>query len=265
MNMVNVTIDIDAKATNKLIDVLAEAFSPATEALAALGDVVRLARTPLAAAITRRTKEIADESGLRLVLPPLKFLVPYFEKASIQDASSMVLSEMWARLLATAGCNYDERMVRFTSLLSELSTQQAKILNEVATNFGGTIDDRGFELVRQDFVKYDIKKFIREMYATNHAEAFDKLLSLVGRPGVSVARIEFGIENLHDEQYAWTRDPTYSDDRRLDFEMLVSMGLLLYISTDFIAQDAEGAGVAMECYALTELGYALWSACTAVA
>ncbi|MGO8021225.1 Abi-alpha family protein [Rhizobium leguminosarum] len=262
MNIDNVSIEIDAKATNKLIDLVSDVFSPATEALVALSQVVRLARLELVAKIMRRTKQIAQENGTELVLPPLKFLVPFYEKASIQDEGSKALSEMWSRLLAMAGSNYDERMVKFTSLLSELSAQQAKILDEVATNFGRSIDDRGFELVRQDFVKHDIRKAIRLLHATNHDKAFKELLRVLQRPGVSIARIEFDIEDTNDEHYVWSRDTTYSDDRRLDFEILVSMGLLLHISTGFIDQDDDGTAVALECYALTELGYAFWSACT---
>ncbi|MFS2180077.1 hypothetical protein ACCC98_29685 [Rhizobium pisi] len=262
MNIDNFSIKIDAKGSNKLIDLVSDLFSPAREALIALGQVVHLGRLEVVAKIMRRTKEIAQENGTELALPPLKFLVPFYEKASIQDDGSRELSEMWSRLLATAGSNYDERMVRFTSLLSELSVQQAKILNEVATNFGRPIDDRGFELVRQDFVKYDIKKTIRELHATNHDVAFNKLLPFLQRPGVSIARIEFDIERTSDEHYVWKEDQTYCDERRLDFEILVSMGLLLHISTDFIEQDDEGTGVALECHAMTELGYAFWSACT---
>jgi hypothetical protein len=74
---VKAEVKVGERGAEKLIDAVVDAFSPATETLGLLGDAVRLARVEVAAAITRRAKSIADESGLRLTAPPLKFLVPY--------------------------------------------------------------------------------------------------------------------------------------------------------------------------------------------
>ncbi|MGO8026811.1 hypothetical protein, partial [Rhizobium leguminosarum] len=46
---------------------VSDVFSPATEALVALSQVVRLARLELVAKIMRRTKQIAQENGTELV------------------------------------------------------------------------------------------------------------------------------------------------------------------------------------------------------
>lgn len=95
---------VGERSVDKLIDAVVDAFSPATEFLGALGDSVRLARVSQAATITRKAKQIADENSLDLVAPPLKFLVPFYEKASL-ESDDVDLTEMWASLLASAATN----------------------------------------------------------------------------------------------------------------------------------------------------------------
>jgi hypothetical protein len=258
----DVNLTIDARATNRIIDIIEDIFSPATHAFGSLGDAIAFARTANAIKMAKRAKEISREHGVELPIPPLKFLVPYFEKASIEDGNSDELVESWSRLLVAAGLSYETRLVRFTSTLSEMSGEQVRILQAIATNFGGTVTDQSFELIRQDFVKYDIKKFISRLHAANHQKAFDKVLKFIKRPGVSIASLEFDVEDSCDDHYRWTADDTFSIDRRIDFEVLVSMGLLLHISTDFInLKDSSGA-VHLDCYAMTELGYEFWLACS---
>ncbi len=126
-----VKVDIDAVGSNKLIDVVVDAFAPATETFGLLGDVVRLARVEVAAKITRRAKEIADQAGVKLVAPPLKFLVPFYEKASIEEADDLDAHERWAQLLACAANQNRTISSLFITLMSQMDTSQAVLLKRL--------------------------------------------------------------------------------------------------------------------------------------
>ncbi|WP_273146481.1 hypothetical protein [Oceanicaulis alexandrii] len=115
---------IGENSIDKLVDVFVDVFSPATELVGALGDAVRLGRVEIATQITRRAKEIADTNGMNLVAPPVKFLVPFYEKASLESEDSLI--ESWANLLVSASCSGAE--TRYVSIMSEISREQAELL-----------------------------------------------------------------------------------------------------------------------------------------
>ncbi|MGY6663138.1 MAG: Abi-alpha family protein [Glycocaulis sp.] len=128
-----VEVSVGKKSVDKLIDAVVDAFSPATEFAGMLGDAVRLARVDMAARITRRAKEIADENGLALKAPPLKFLVPFYEKASLEndeDEEHYRLFELWAALLANASAGKVDPLPLLSDAISKLSPRSAKLLED---------------------------------------------------------------------------------------------------------------------------------------
>lgn len=122
-----VSVEIGKKSVDKLVDAVVDVFSPGTEFLGALGDAVRLGRVEMAAKITRRAGQIAEDGGLTLKAPPLKFLVPFYEKASIEDDPR--LEEMWANLLATTGTKNGANNTLYLTFLSRLSGAHAHLLS----------------------------------------------------------------------------------------------------------------------------------------
>ena len=148
---VKVSAEVDPQGTNKLIDALVDAFSPATETLGLLGDAMRLARVEVAAVVTRRAKEIADTNGLELKAPPIKFLAPFFEKASLEAADDTEVIEMWSQLLVSAATEATHHP-HFVSILSGLETSQATLLRDIFFGVGrlhDPVSDRDEELVAQ--------------------------------------------------------------------------------------------------------------------
>lgn len=252
-------VKVGARSVEKLVDAVIDAFSPATETLGLLGDVVRIGRVEVAAQIARRAKSIADEQGLTLKAPPLKFLVPFFERASTEDSSEFNLMEMWAKLLTAAGSNYSARYTRFTSILSELSSEQARILDAIARNYDGVIGKN----TDPDGLVYElVESRLASRLRSVEAEAPDDILEEVALevclPGVSVVIIQG--ENKSDaKMWDWTGDKVYSDALSLDFEILTSLGLLSKVATDFVP--AKHAAVTVTLYHLSELGFGFWSAC----
>ena len=126
---IEVKAEVDKRSVDKLIDAVVDTFSPATELLGALGDSVRLARVEMAAHVTRRAKEIADCNGLELSAPPLKFLVPFYEKASLESDADDGIVDAWANLLASTGSGNGVEP-RFVQILSELTPSQAQLLKD---------------------------------------------------------------------------------------------------------------------------------------
>lgn len=120
---------IGEQSIDKLVDALVDTFSPATELLGAIGDGVRLARVEIAAHITRRAKKLAEDNGLTLKAPPLKFLLPFFEKASIEEDSELV--EAWTALLVSAGSQFNSEQIIFSDILSKISSREALILSDM--------------------------------------------------------------------------------------------------------------------------------------
>lgn len=137
---VKLNVSVGENSTEKFIDAVTDTFSPASELLGALGDSVRLARVEIAARITRRAKDIADENGLTLTAPPLKFLVPFFERASIEDDGGDEIEVLWANLLVSAGSNYSTIISSYVGILSSLCRDEALLLSHVfsAASYGRT-------------------------------------------------------------------------------------------------------------------------------
>lgn len=252
-------VKIGERAVEKLLDAAMDAFSPATETLGFLGDAIRLARVEVAAAITRKAKAIAVDQGLKLTAPPLKFLVPFYEKASTENVDDNVLLEMWARLLASAGSDYSARHLRYTTLLSELSATQARILHGIATNYDGLIG----ETVDQDglfynFVESRLVSTLRGIADEDVDKIFESIMNEICVAGASVVLIQVETKKEKD-MYDWASDEVYSDKISVDYDILRSVGLIERIETDFV--ELKYAYVSVILYRMTELGYSFWSAC----
>lgn len=264
---VKVDAKVEAKlgerSVDKLIDAVADVFAPATELMGLLGDAVRLARVELAAVVTRRAKVIAEEQRLDLVAPPLKFLVPFYEKASTEDGADQTLVEMWSRLLVSASSNYNARQLRYTSILSEMSSIQANILTSIATNFDGIlgvdIDETQFFY---DMVESRLVGSLKSIDETDKDKIFERVMEHLCCAGISVV-IAIVAGKGEDDYYAdWSGDGVYQDDMNVDFEILKSMGLIDRIATNFF--EIPHAEISIVLFHMTELGLDFWRACGGV-
>ena len=258
---VDLKAEIDKRDVSKLVDVAADTFSVATESLGLLGDAVRLARVELAARITLRAKEIADATGLKLTAPPLKFLVPFYEKASIEDENETQLTEMWANLLVSAGSRYSATQLRYSSILAELSGEQATILDAVVKNFGDDgsgvdVWELEWQLMESRFTT-DVKEDFKEESTTE--ALLEKLLGKLCVPGVSVVTAACSGDTI-DEYLDFGADGTYEDSKAVSFEILCSHGLLTFVTTPFFPVGK--FELTATYYIVTKMGYDFWVACS---
>ena len=255
----NVTVEVGKQSIEKLTDALVDIFSATTETLGLLGDSVRLARVSVAAAITRRAKAIADQNALKLTMPPLKFLGPFFEKASTENLEDHELVEMWANLLASAGDAFDGRYQAYTSILSKLNGQQAQIIHGMARNSkGDEIDEVRLEC---EFVESVLVSEIKKYHVSNSGELIDKILEYISISGTSIILVSAGT-TAGNEHLDYTPDDIYRDDMNIDFNILQSYGILHKITTGETTLARGGFFFYFSMYRMTEFGVDFWQTCS---
>jgi hypothetical protein len=92
-----------------------------------IADQVRYMRWRAALKIIERAEKISSEQNLSKREVPIRFLVPFLEKASLQDEDQ--LSEMWSGLLAKARDEYKDRFIGYIDILNTLSPGEVQVLN----------------------------------------------------------------------------------------------------------------------------------------
>ncbi|MFT3725870.1 MAG: hypothetical protein QM773_20085 [Hyphomonadaceae bacterium] len=224
---------VDAKGTQTLIDAALELFSPATELIGLLGDAVRLARVEVATLITKRAKNIADTNGIVLTAPPLKFLAPFYEKASLEDVDDHEAHGRWAELLVAASTSTGAHP-RFISLMSEIEGAQARFLKEVFA--GRNLDEvhrslraKRFDAVRQEFTLSTIEEIVFEIERRFPDHPLQTLVDTLNfhlnGPGIFIARYQISQAGL--ESYPYRGGVRRGvPEAVVDWEVLHSLGLL---------------------------------------
>jgi hypothetical protein len=137
-----VSVDFGAKATlevkaevpresvGRTLDALVDIIRPFTERRGLKADQIRLQRAEVAYEIARIARATAEAEHLPLSAPPTKFLVPFLEHASL-EAEGAELHSHWAALLLSASTTYDARHLTYIDLLSRLSSQELRLLEEI--------------------------------------------------------------------------------------------------------------------------------------
>jgi len=126
-------ISLNVPGTEELSRALADAFSPISETLGAIGDRIRVYRHVSLIRCLEKAEQIAKAEGISLNEPPLKFLVPYLEDCSLEDPNDEDLIEMWAKLLTSACSDPKARHAFFVRVLREISSAEASLLKRVVS------------------------------------------------------------------------------------------------------------------------------------
>jgi hypothetical protein len=141
-NQNSVKIDLGAKVSAELraevpresvgrtLDALVDLIRPFTEARGLKADNIRLQRAELAYKIAKITHEMAQAEKVELRPPPLKFMVPFLERASVED-NDEELHSRWAALLLSASTHYEARHLTFMDILTRVSSDELRLLEDV--------------------------------------------------------------------------------------------------------------------------------------
>lgn len=172
---------------------LVDAIIPFTKGEGLVVDNVRTQRFDVAARIVERARQLASEQSRPITPPPLKFVVPFLEKAST-ETNDDVLGEMWARLLVDASDEFQGVHLTYVQLLSEISGFEARYLDRLAKNY-----DIDFETAPASQ--------IGERYAAELMKELSKLLDDLKRNketgGVPQSLSMSEAEKVHDFVYSF--------------------------------------------------------------
>jgi hypothetical protein len=98
--------------------------------LRAKRDQLRLQREDVLLEIARRARvQIEAEGGAKSAVPN-KFLVPFLEKASLEDSESE-LRDAWSNLFVEAARNFDPKLQIYADILSRISWREARLLEAI--------------------------------------------------------------------------------------------------------------------------------------
>jgi len=110
-------------------------ISPITQWAGLRGDQLAHKRELLRIQQEETLAEIAERAASRIaalkrpIAPvPIKFLVPFLEKASLEEPDSRLI-DMWSNFLVSVAESYNPHFVYFVTIISQLSATQGQILN----------------------------------------------------------------------------------------------------------------------------------------
>ena len=125
-----VKAEIPKEETGRLVAALVDVIRPFTEKRGLRADLIRLQREDVALEIVKKALQRARIEQLTLNPIPTKLLIPFLEKASLED-TDIEMQDYWVALLLSASTSYHATQLTYTDILSRLSSQELKLLEEV--------------------------------------------------------------------------------------------------------------------------------------
>jgi hypothetical protein len=126
-----VSTEIPAQSTGRLVDAITDVFRPFSERRGLKADMIRLQREEVLLEIARRARARLQAEGREPSPLPNKFLIPFLEKASLEEAGGGLV-ERWADLLASSSAEPASAHPRFVQVLSEITVGEAELLRKIA-------------------------------------------------------------------------------------------------------------------------------------
>jgi len=106
--------------------------------------------------ICELSNKYAEQQGIEIKPTPPKFLLPFIEKASLEDDTE--LQKKWAKLLVAAGKEYDVSYIDYSEILAKIGIKEAQLLKEI---YLSQKEMDGFN---------SIEKYEKAMASFNHTE-----------------------------------------------------------------------------------------------
>src|SRR5262249_4978849 len=118
----------------ELVDYATDALSLPREAMAWAGDQLRVFRVRSALRALVRTRDLAEECGVKLAPPAMKFLAPFLEGASLEDEADSEFIDRWACLLLNASSLERGNHVYYASVLKQIQAAELDIIESIVRN-----------------------------------------------------------------------------------------------------------------------------------
>jgi len=208
---VKVSTEIPAQSTGRLLDALTDIIRPFSERRGLKADQIRLQREEVAIEIARRAHHRMEIENQPTNTLPNKFLVPFLEKASLEELDS-VLVDRWADLWASCSAYPASAHPMFVKILSEMTGNDAFLLRNIAFNFIDKVTcDFEFIHWHEDWsVRHELAEWFKDNeqeigaeYDENNLPNVDiiypHIMDIFGAPGVSL--MEITVTEIESNQF----------------------------------------------------------------
>lgn len=241
-------------------------FGPAaTELGEILADKVRSYRAKNLEKVLEAAKvRIGNEDAQEL---PLRFSIPFFEKASLDDDVELI--ERWANLLASATLDYKPEKLAFIDILARLSPAEAKLLenmvpHQIETDSPSDVPEYAI-FTWQTAGKKDVVSQLGGIVSKTSFE--DGKLTQEGRNiAKKIIDMDLGliIESISarpldiDDRGEWFESRSNIEKDLIQFDILISAGLA---ARSNLFQATKEVSVTASVVAATALGFEFVKAC----
>jgi hypothetical protein len=193
-----ISTEIPSESSGRLLDTITDMFRPFAERRGLKADLIRLQREEVLIEIAKKASrrlaiEKADSSPI-----PNKFLIPFLEKASLEDDDSFLI-DRWADLLVSSSMEPASAHPRFVQILSELGAAEAKLLRDIALHKAENTNNLKRQLEADAWVYLpdntirifsSLVKLASREPEEMYKELMCKILCLMSGPGISKATLE---------------------------------------------------------------------------
>jgi hypothetical protein len=225
-------------------------ISPLTQWAGLKGDELAHKREMLRLQREETLSEIARRADARLKdLPapqepiPTKFLVPYLEKASLEDADSELI-DLWVNLLVSAARHYNPHYVHFANIIAQMSAQQAKLFAKIAGAEEDISLDSAIDVMNSEFFHNFMEEHLAYVFKhaepspQNIGEMWHLIEENVNTVGIEIQHIELEditkpLEAPDSHRSGTIQGSGYDDKLQTDFAILDAIRIVRYLDTGF--------------------------------
>jgi hypothetical protein len=223
---------VPAKSAGRLLDALTDMIRPFTEKRGLRADQVRLQREEVLIEIARRALERTQIERKKIKGIPNKALVPLLEKASLESSIDETMIELWANLLASAATGNSGNVPRYVSILSEINSRQARLLQRIILANNPRRERRGAERLLDDLWAADqagILLRLRQDHSKADINGFaSTIVDHLKIDGIALGAIVFNKGKEQWDSGGGGRKKGFFpiDKHRVDLDILESLNLL---------------------------------------
>jgi len=207
-------------------------------------------------------------------IPPLKFLVPFFEQASLEEEDDSVIIDIWAKLLADAGREFSSRHMIFLRLVKEITSQEARLLNDLCYRYRGNPEGPGVWSVADapgTITESAIYNFLMSWIDNppNNADLpfAARLIERFENPGVLIRNVSYfrgtsgawPYDNADDDETSGLLSPLERVYPHISFDLLRGLNIIQEGETGEVWHKEYMASVSY--YELTPLGAEFFTLC----
>lgn len=185
-----ISTEIPSQSSGRLVDAITDWFRPFTERRGLRADLIRLQREDVLFEIAQKARRRLEIDQVAPSPLPTKFLIPFLEKASLEDGDNFLI-DRWADLLVSSSTQPESAHPRFVQILSEIGAAEAKLLRNIALHKADNVRDLHLDSNLSYFPDNFRRVFSGIRLATDTPalrckELSCKIMCLIAGPGTSV-------------------------------------------------------------------------------